>query len=299
MRKLALTMALVLTAACDDAVGPKPQVATPEAVSPQGLTAWVGFHVSNHAQLKAALADCRSAIVIDAPIDFAEPSDAIDLDAVMAKCPSHQLVLQGSGDWQSGQLNRLASFPEPLIKAGHSRDWEFRLVGLRFDGWNFSGPALDLGYAQLSIFDDIIVQRFDGPEPFCDRPYWCDVGNGVRDVQLNWNRYAGVIFNASDVRWRGGAIHSNWKGWNSGLVIRGQPHNPPVTTGGPVLVEDLHIEGSNLLIERARAVTVRGGYWFLGRADLNYNEGLSVEYNGVFWSDGTGGIYVNGKRYCR
>ena len=299
MRKLALTMALVLTAACDDAVGPSPQVDTPESVTPQVLTARIGFHVTNHAELKAALAECRTSIVIDAPIDFDEPADAIDLDALMAKCPAHQLVLQGSGDWDSGQLNRLASFPEPLIRAGHSRDWEFRLIGLRFDGWNFSGPALDLGYAQLSILDDIIIQRFDGPEPFAIGRDGATSATEFRDVQLNWNRYAGVIFNASDVRWRGGAIHSNWNGWNSGLVIRGQPHNPPVTTGGPVLVEDLHVEGSKLLIERARAVTVRGGYWFLGRADLNDNEGLSVQCNGMFWSEGAGGIYVNGKRFCR
>jgi len=107
-----------------------------------------------------------------------------------------------------------------------------------------------------------------------------------------------VIFNASDVRWRGGALHSNWKGWNSGLIIRGQPHNPPVTTGGPVLVEDLHLEGSKLVIERARAITIRGGYWFMSRADLNNNVGLSLQCNGMFWSEGAGGIYVNGEKFC-
>jgi hypothetical protein len=298
MRKLALMMALVLTAACDDAVGPSPQLVTPPDVTPQIVLSRTGFHVGDLSELKAALAECRTSIIIDKPIDFDEPSDAIDLDKLMANCPSHQLVLQGNGDWASGQFNRLASFPQPLIKAGHSRDWEFRMTGLRFDGWNFDGPALDLGYVQLSRFDDIIVQRFGGPEPFAIGRSAATSATEFRDVQLNWNRYPGIIFNASDVRWRGGALHSNWKGWNSGLIIRGQPHNPPVTTGGPVLVEDLHLEGSKLLIERARAITIRGGYWFMSRADLNNNVGLTLQCNGMFWSEGAGGIYVNGEKFC-
>ena len=298
MRKLALTMALVLTAACDDAVGPSPQVDTPQGVSSEIIISRVGFHVRDHGELKAALAACRTAIIIDKPIDFDEPSDAIDLDVLMAGCRNHQLVIQGGGDWATGQLNRLASFPQPLIKARHSRDWEFRLSGLRFDGWNYEGPALDLGYAQLSLFDDIIIQRFGGVEPFAIGRSAATSATEFRDVQLNWNQYPGVIFNASDVRWRGGALHSNWKDWNSGLIIRGQRHDPPNNTGGPVLVEDLHLEGSKLVIERARAVTVRGGYWFMSRGDLIDNVGLSLQCNGLFWSEGSGGIYVNGQRVC-
>jgi hypothetical protein len=294
MRKLALMMALVLTGACEDAVGPSPAI-VPEISADRPLN---GVHVGSHAELKAALSACSTVIVIDKPINFAAPSDALDLDALMADCPEHQLVIAGGGDWQSGQLNRLVSFDAPLIKAGHSRDWEFRFTGLRFDGWNNSGPALELGYAQLSLFSDIIIQRFDGAEPFSVGKDGATSATEFRDVQLNWNRYAGVIYNASDVRWRGGALHSNWKDWDSGLVIIGQPHNPPVTTGGPVLVEDIHVEGSKLLIERARAVTLRGGYWFLGRADLNQNVGISVECNGMFWSEGTGGVFVDGARKC-
>ena len=295
MRKLALMMALVLTGACEDAVSPSPSFVPEITTADRPLN---GVHVSSHAELKTALKACNTVIVIDRPIDFAAPGDALDLDALMANCPEHQLVIAGGGDWQSGQLNRLASFDAPLIKAAHSRDWEFRLTGLRFDGWNNSGPALELGYAQLSLFSDIIIQRFDGPEPFSVGEDGATSATEFRDVQLNWNRYAGVIYNASDVRWRGGALHSNWKDWDSGLVIRGQPHNPPVTTGGPVLVEDIHVEGSKLLIERARAVTLRGGYWFLGRADLNQNVGISVECNGMFWSEGTGGVFVDGTRRC-
>src|SRR5262245_49355317 len=120
MKKLALPLALVLTAARADAVGPSLQASSPQ----------FGFHVNDLAELMGALSQCKTWIVLDKPVEFRSSSDALDLDKLMANCDAHQLVLEGGGDWGSGQLSRLASFPEPLIKAGHSRDWEFRFTGL-------------------------------------------------------------------------------------------------------------------------------------------------------------------------
>ncbi len=289
MKWLATAAALLLLTACgvDNVTAPAP-------TGPQ-----YAVHVSAHSQLVGALQQGKTWIIIDAPISFYTAADAIDVDALLPMWAGNVVTIEAGGDWGSGQINRMGSFAQPLIRFRHTRDWEVHVRGLRFDGWNLCGPALDVGYAQLSTFDNIVVQRFDCPDPFSAGRYGALSATEFRDVQLNWNNYPAVLYNAADVRWRGGAIQSTWapQQWNSGLVIIGQPHNPPLTVGGPVLVEDLHAEGSDLVVKNVHEVTVLRGYWHVANARLSNNVGVHFDCNGLFTSGG--GLYVNGVRMCQ
>lgn len=281
-----------LTIACISCFGCGDQLVTPED---QQQARYAAVHVSDLDEFKAALRAGRTWIVIDAPLHFDSPDDAVDLDQLVPMSSGNLITIQGGGDWGSGQLNRLASFNAPLIRAGKSREWEFRLRGLLFDGWNESGPALRLEYVQLSLFDDIRVQRFGGPEPFSVGHAGATSASEFRDIQLNHNEYPAVIHNASDVRWRGGASHATWGGWSSGLTIYGGPHTPATAVGGPVLVEDIHMEGSVIRIEDAYAVTFRGGFIYVSQVRIDRSTPVHVDCNGYYYA---GGLWVNGVLRC-
>lgn len=282
MKAIAL-LALISTIGCSDPAAP----ATDRAFS-------VSDTVTSVAELRAAIRAGKTHILIARPLHFNSEADAVDLDE-LPQASGNLLVLEGNCDWGSGQLNRMASFARPLIYAGKSREWEFRIRCLLFDGWNHAGPAMQLGYAQLSLFDDVRIQRFGGRAPLSVGALGATSATEFRDVLLNHNEYPGEIHHASDVRWRGGASHSVWGGWDSGLTIRGTPAVLGYAVGGPVLVEDIHMEGGVLRIEDAQAVTFRGGFLFVAQIRIARSAPVHVECNGYFFA---GGLWVDGVRRC-
>src|SRR5688500_15887216 len=135
MKRLRALAFLALLSGC---VEPTSPLATSGYIDRPAPPIEGAVRVASVAELKEALAACRTWIAGVGAQYFRSSADAIDLDESAKGC-THTLVIYGGGDWGSGQINRLASFPEPLIRAGRSRDWELHFYGLLFDGWSFEG----------------------------------------------------------------------------------------------------------------------------------------------------------------
>lgn len=277
---------LVLLIGCVQPTAPDPTFFAPLHRPPvEGAT-----RVNSLAELRAALTECRSWIAITGGIHFRSPADAIDLDALSQGC-THTLVIYGGGDWGSAQINRLASFPEPLIRAAHSRDWEIHFVGLLFDGWGHIGPALHLEYVQLSTIERMTIARFRGPAPL-QIDYASTLE--IRDSRLDWNESPGQI-GGQDIRWRGGALHSNWNGMDSGLEIVCEPHNPPSSIGGPVLVERIRQEGADVTVRGCHGVMVAAGYMLAANIAVRESSDVLVTCGGGYAYT----VTVNNRSVCQ
>lgn len=240
--------------------------------------------------LRAALLSGATHIRLTGPVNFYSELDCIDLDELVPQSAGNRLTIEAGGDWSSGQLNRLFHGPTPLIYSARSRDWEYRLRHLIFDGGDYNGPAFHLNYNQMSVFEDVTVQRFRGMIPVM-------MGNGeatsnavFRDFVLQWNEHPMIIYNASDVKWYNGAIQGDWGSNPAGLKIVGMPQ-----TGGPIVVQDLHAEGSNLWIENAKSVKISGGYWWVANAYITNSAPVAVWCDGFYFD---GSIFVDGIARC-
>jgi hypothetical protein len=249
-------------------------------------------------EFKRVLSRGASWIRITEALSFRSPEDCIVLDELPLNAGG-RFVLEAGGNWASGQINRLAAFKQPLISAGHSRDWEFRMRGLLFDGWQLDGPALVLEYAQISQFEDILIQRFGGGEP----PFSVGVGGFTsatefRDCNINWNEAPSLVANVTDVRWRGGAVQTLWGNDKArcGLRFTGAVHapfpDPRNSIGGPLKVEDVHQEGSNIWIDGVQKVSVTGGFRVAGNVYITNSTIGTLQDDGY---DHNSSIYLEGR----
>jgi hypothetical protein len=247
-------------------------------------------------ELKAALRAGRTWIAVHGELVFRSPADRIVLDELVPPGISF-VTIEGGGTFGSGLYRAFHDndTTRALIEAYYSerRHWHLRLRGLVFSGAVgaehtvfYRGQALRVDHAQLSLFEDLRFQNFTGARPFTIGAAHATSAAEFRDVVLDWNEREALILNASDVRWRGGALQTDWGTRGSGLIIRGIRHDPPPAgrgrIAGPVLIEDVAMEGSGIHVIDVHKPTFRGGYIMGSSISMVNVTNPFVQCNGYF-----------------
>jgi hypothetical protein len=250
--------------------------------------------VSRWRELAQALRDGKMHFVLDGHITVEEPVD------LSIHAPGSFYTFAGGGGWTSGAFYRGFDGPEPLFKAprygtdGRERHWEIRMSGCLFealpDQYPNSGPALDFEILQLSWFHDVRFQSHNGNPFVFGRGENGVVNSTIFDrIYLEQNMEPGLLLNASDFEWRGGAIQQHRASYGTGLVIQGPPRDRPNSYPSPGYIERVHCEMSAIEVHGVDDMEFVPGYHYWSPVrltdcggDFNFRRGGTWKYSEAF-----------------
>jgi hypothetical protein len=243
-------------------------------------------YVSDWRGFTKALRDGKMHIVNDGHITIEEPVD------LSINAPGSFYTFTGGGGWTSGVFYRGFDGSEPMFKAprygtedGKERHWQMRFSGLLFepmaDRYPDAGPSLDFEMLQLSRFNDLYFGRHPG-HPFVFGRDNCNACH-FNDLFVMQSAKPGLLLEASDFHWTGGAIEQHSISYGTGLVIRGPSRDKPNTYPGPGLISDVHMEMSALEVHGVDDLIFRRGYRYWAPARFTDCDKPKIESAGGLW----------------
>jgi hypothetical protein len=178
-------------------------------------------------------------IVLDGAVYL---TDTLDL-APYVEATTNHISISGSGGFTGRAII------SGHLKLSKTRDWEVRLTDVTLhDG------SLDFDYVQMSTFTRVRVQ---------ESAFHIGAANRLTIRDSYFYKVDASIDSALQFLWDGGALESGT------FTVTG--YQGPNSYPGPITFNDPHLEYQTLTIDKARGVTLRGGYFFVSEVHVNHS----------------------------